>query len=44
MELGPVLDLEDAVGSRVRALAGRAEGRDYVDTAAALGRFSFSVS
>jgi hypothetical protein len=42
MELGPVLDLEDVVGSKVCALASRAEVRDYVDTAAALGRFSVS--
>jgi hypothetical protein len=42
MELGPVLDLEDVVGSKVCALASRAEVRDYVDTAAALGRYSVS--
>jgi hypothetical protein len=38
MEIGPVLDLEDLIGSKVCALASRAEPRDYVDTAAALGR------
>ena len=40
MDLGPVLSLEDVVGGKVCALAGRAEPRDYIDTAAALGRYS----
>jgi len=40
MDVGPVLDLADVVGSKVCALASRAEVRDYVDTAAALERFS----
>jgi len=40
MDVGPVLDLEDVVGGKVCALASRAEPRDYVDTAAALGRYS----
>lgn len=40
MDIGPVLALEDVVGSKVCALAGRAEVRDYVDTAAALERFT----
>ena len=40
MDLGPVLRLEDVVGGKVCALAGRAEPRDYIDTAAALRRFS----
>ncbi|HEU5419138.1 MAG TPA: nucleotidyl transferase AbiEii/AbiGii toxin family protein [Streptosporangiaceae bacterium] len=40
MEFGPVLDLEDVVGGKVCALASRAEPRDYVDTAAALDRFT----
>jgi predicted nucleotidyltransferase component of viral defense system len=40
MEVGPVLDLEDVVGGKVCALASRAEPRDYVDTAAALERYS----
>jgi Nucleotidyl transferase AbiEii toxin, Type IV TA system len=39
MDVGPVLDLEDVVGGKVCALASRAEPRDYVDTAAALGRY-----
>jgi hypothetical protein len=40
MDIGPVLDLEDVVGGKVCALASRVEPRDYVDTAAALGRYS----
>jgi hypothetical protein len=40
MDIGPVLDLEDVVGSKVCALASRVEPRDYVDTAAALGRYN----
>jgi Nucleotidyl transferase AbiEii toxin, Type IV TA system len=39
MDIGPVLDLEDVVGSKVCALASRVEPRDYVDTAAALERY-----
>jgi Nucleotidyl transferase AbiEii toxin, Type IV TA system len=39
MDVGPVLDLEDVVGSKVCALASRVEPRDYVDTAAALERY-----
>jgi hypothetical protein len=40
MDVGPVLDLDDVVGSKVCALAGRAELRDFVDTAAALARYT----
>ena len=40
MDVGPVLDLEDVVGGKVCALASRVEPRDYVDTAAALRRYS----
>ena len=40
MEFGPVLDLEDVVGGKVCALASRVEPRDYVDTAAALERYT----
>ena len=40
MDVGPVLSLEDVVGGKVCALAGRAEPRDYIDTAAALRRYS----
>lgn len=39
-DVGPVLDLEDVVGGKVCALASRAEPRDYLDTAAALERYS----
>jgi hypothetical protein len=39
MDVGPVLDLEDAVGGKVCALASRVEPRDYADVAAALGRY-----
>ena len=38
MEIGPVLDLDDAIGSKVAALATRAAERDYLDVAAALAR------
>jgi hypothetical protein len=40
MDVGPVLDLEDLAGSKVCALASRVEPRDYIDTAAALQRYS----
>jgi nucleotidyltransferase AbiEii toxin of type IV toxin-antitoxin system len=40
MEIGPVLDLEDVVGGKACALASRIEPRDYVDTAAALERYT----
>jgi Nucleotidyl transferase AbiEii toxin, Type IV TA system len=40
MDIGPVLDLEDVIGGKVCALASRAEPRDYLDTAAALQRYS----
>jgi hypothetical protein len=40
MDIGPVLDLEDVVGGKVCALASRAEPRDFLDTAAAMGRYS----
>jgi hypothetical protein len=39
MDVGPVLDLEDVVGGKMCALASRVEPRDYVDVAAALGRY-----
>jgi hypothetical protein len=42
MDVGPVLDLQDVVGGKVCALASREEPRDYVDTAAALDRYSIS--
>jgi hypothetical protein len=31
LDVGPVLDLPDAVGNKVSALFGRAEARDYFD-------------
>ncbi len=40
MDFGPVLDLEDVVGGKVCALASRAVPRDYLDTAAALKRYT----
>jgi hypothetical protein len=40
MDVGPVLHLEDAAGNKVCALAGRDQPRDYVDTAALLGRWT----
>ncbi len=40
MDVGPVLDLEDVIGSKVCALASRVEPRDYIDTAAALQRYT----
>jgi hypothetical protein len=40
MDVGPVLDLEDVIGSKVCALASRVEPRDYVDIAAALEHYT----
>jgi Nucleotidyl transferase AbiEii toxin, Type IV TA system len=40
MDVGPVLDLEDLAGWKVCALASRVEPRDYIDTAAALRRYT----
>ena len=40
MDVGPVLSLADVVGGKVCALAGRAEPRDYIDTAASLRLYS----
>lgn len=40
MDVGPVLHLEDAAGNKVCALVGRDEPRDFVDTAALLGRWT----
>jgi len=37
-DIGPVLHIEDALASKVCALASRAAERDYIDTAAALAR------
>jgi len=38
--IGPVLHIDDVIGSKVAAMATRAEPRDYVDVAAALDAFS----
>jgi hypothetical protein len=40
MDVGPVLDLEDVAAGKAVALVSRAEPRDYVDTAAALERYT----
>lgn len=40
MDFGPVLDLEDVAGSKVCALISRGYDRDYIDTAALLGRWT----
>jgi hypothetical protein len=39
LEVGPVLHLEDAVGSKTTALVTRREPRDFIDIAAALDRY-----
>lgn len=36
MEIGPVLHVDDVLGSKMAALATRAEPRDFIDVAAAL--------
>jgi Nucleotidyl transferase AbiEii toxin, Type IV TA system len=40
MDVGPVLHPDDLVGSKVAAMATRAEARDYADVAAALASYS----
>jgi hypothetical protein len=40
MEFGPVLNLEDALGGKVCALASRSYERDYWDTSVALERYT----
>jgi hypothetical protein len=39
MDVGPVMHLDDLVGTKVAALVGRREVRDYIDVAAALSRY-----
>lgn len=39
MQIGPVLHVDDAVGSKVTAMIGRGLPRDYIDVAAALRRY-----
>ena len=40
MDVGPVLDLQDVAAGKAVALVSRVEPRDYVDTAAALERYT----
>jgi hypothetical protein len=40
LNIGPVLHVDDAVGSKVTALVGRGLPRDFIDVAAALHRYS----
>ena len=42
MEIGPVLHVADVLGSKVAAMATRAEPRDYIDVANALRTYSRS--
>jgi hypothetical protein len=42
MDVGPVMHLDDLVATKVAALVGRREVRDYIDVAAALSRYSLS--
>ncbi|MET0956524.1 MAG: nucleotidyl transferase AbiEii/AbiGii toxin family protein [Cryobacterium sp.] len=39
MDVGPVMHLDDLVATKVAALVGRREVRDYIDVAAALDRY-----
>jgi hypothetical protein len=40
MEIGPVLHLDDAISTKVAAMATRAYPRDFIDVAAALSRYT----
>ena len=40
LDIGPVLHIDDAVGSKVTAMVGRGLPRDFIDVAATLGRYS----
>lgn len=42
MDVGPVMHLDDLVATKVAALVGRREVRDYIDVAAALSRYPLS--
>jgi hypothetical protein len=42
MDVGPVMHLDDLVATKVAALVGRREVRDYIDVAAALSRYSLA--
>ncbi|WP_020521742.1 nucleotidyl transferase AbiEii/AbiGii toxin family protein [Catelliglobosispora koreensis] len=39
LDIGPVLHLDDVLGSKIAALATRAEPRDFIDVAAALRQY-----
>ena len=39
LDIGPVLHIDDAVGSKVTAMVGRGLPRDFIDVAAALARY-----
>jgi Nucleotidyl transferase AbiEii toxin, Type IV TA system len=40
LDIGPVMHMDDLMGAKTCALATRAEVRDYIDVAAALGRYT----
>ncbi len=40
LDVGPVLHLDDVIGTKVAAMVTRAQPRDYIDVAAALRRYS----
>lgn len=40
MDIGPVLHIDDVLGTKVAALGTRAYPRDFIDVGAALGRYS----
>ncbi|WP_349880252.1 nucleotidyl transferase AbiEii/AbiGii toxin family protein [Micromonospora sp. HUAS YX12] len=40
LDVGPVLHLDDVIGTKVAAMVTRAQPRDYIDVAASLGRYS----
>jgi hypothetical protein len=40
LDIGPVLHLDDAVGSKVTAMVGRGLPRDFIDVAAALDHYN----
>ena len=42
LDVGPVLHVDDLVASKTAALISRREVRDYIDVAAALGRYSLA--
>jgi len=40
LDIGPVLHLDDVIGTKVAALAARAQPRDFADVAAAMDRYT----